>query len=259
MDEMVVGVGASLKAAYDKQYTDETDAWRDVGGKYKADNILHVCRGHEFERVLDCGAGDGSVLKYLEASGAFKELHAIEISDSAISQIEKRRLQSVKEIKQFDGYEIPYPDGHFQMAYCSHVVEHVEHPRALLRELARVSQHQVFEIPLDYSAGVDTQIEHYLSYGHINVYTPSLFRFLLRSEGFVVKNDLLTHVANEVRRHKDYVKTGLKKTPLRELKIALLPFLRAAKKAVYGSKRFDEYAYSAYTCLTERTGRIYVL
>lgn len=259
MDDKDVGVGASLQAAYDGQYTEEASAWRDVGGKYKAENILHVCRGREFGRVLDCGAGDGSVIKYLAASGVFNELYALEISDSAISLLEKRGLPVLKEVRGFDGYAIPYGDGYFQMAYCSHVVEHVEHPRALLRELARVSKYQVFEVPLDYSVGVDARIEHYLSYGHINVYTPSLFRFLLRSEGFVVKNDLLTHIPNEVRRHNDYINMGLKKTLLRELRIAMLPFLRAAKKAVYGSRKFDEYAYSAYTCLTERTGRINIL
>ena len=27
-------------------------------------------------------------------------------------------------------------------------------------------------------------IQHFLSYGHINIYTPTLFRFLLKSEGY---------------------------------------------------------------------------
>jgi hypothetical protein len=78
-------VAASLQAAYDEQYSDSTTAWREVGGKYKVRNLLQVCAGRRFERVLDCGAGEGSLLKFLDEAGTFAELHAVEISDSGLS------------------------------------------------------------------------------------------------------------------------------------------------------------------------------
>jgi ubiquinone/menaquinone biosynthesis C-methylase UbiE len=156
MEEPIVGLTKTLQCAYDEQYTDAMTEWRELGGRYKAENILTVCRDHTFAKVLECGAGEGSILKFLDASGAFSELYAIEVSDSGISQILRRGIPTLREVKKFNGYEIPYPDEAFDMVYCSHVIEHVEHPRLLLRELKRVSRFQVFEVPLDYSIGVDT-------------------------------------------------------------------------------------------------------
>src|SRR5262245_19293246 len=179
---MKLEAARTLQSAYDELYTDELTEWRELGGKYKAENILNVCEGRSFGRVLECGAGEGSILKYLDSCGAFEELYALEISDSGIAQIKKRNLSNLKEVRKFDGYEAPYPDKYFDMCYCSHVIEHVEHPRILLRELARVSNFQVFEIPLEYSVGIDKRVADFLSYGHINVFTPSLFKFLLKSE-----------------------------------------------------------------------------
>jgi hypothetical protein len=85
-------VSPTLQAAYDEQYTDESAPWRELCARYKADNIEAVCSGRRFGRVLECGAGEGSILKYLEADGFCSELAAIEISDSGLRQIEKRRL-----------------------------------------------------------------------------------------------------------------------------------------------------------------------
>jgi ubiquinone/menaquinone biosynthesis C-methylase UbiE len=104
----------------------------------------------------------------------------------------------LREVKLFDGYTIPYEDKSFSLATCSHVIEHVEHPRLLLREIARVSEYQFFEVPIDFSMFVDRKIDHFLSYGHINIYTPALFKFLLKSEGFEVIDELFLFFSDEV-------------------------------------------------------------
>lgn len=253
MPDRIVQISQTLQSAYNEQYSDAMTQWRELGGKYKAANILTVCRRHNFSKVLECGAGDGSILKFLDASDKFSELYAIEISDSGIKQINKRNLPKLREVKKFNGYEIPYPDNHFDMAYCSHVIEHVEHPRLLLRELKRVSNYQVFEVPLDYSVGVDRRVEYFLSYGHINIYTPSLFRFLLKSEGYKIVEDLLTHSANEIVRYGWYQNMKLKKTLHRELLLALRPVVNFLKH------RSKEYGFSAYTCLAKGSGELKIL
>ncbi len=256
MSQTIDKVGKTLQSAYDEMYTDDISEWRELGGRHKAQNILSVSEGKSFSSVLECGAGEGSILEALDKSGVFPELYAVEISDSGIEQIRKRNIASVAELRKFNGYEIPYPDKKFDMAYCSHVIEHVEHPRLLLRELGRVSKYQVFEIPLDYSVGADTNIQQFLSYGHINIYTPTLFRFLLKSEGYEVLGERLTSTAPDVIRFNWYKNMGRKKSILNEMKIFALPLRQAMKKFLFGKRRYAEYGYSAYTCLAKCSGEL---
>ncbi len=256
MNQTIDKAGETLQSAYDEMYTDDMSEWRELGGKYKARNILSVCEGKTFPRVLECGAGEGSILKALDQFGSFAKLYAVEISDSGIAQIQKRNIPSLEEVKKFDGYEIPYPDKMFDMAYCSHVIEHVEHPRLLLREVKRVSKFQVFEIPLDYSIGADRNIQHFLSYGHISIYTPTLFRFLLMSEGYEVLSERLSSTTADVIRFNWYKNMGRRKSVLSELKILALPMRNVLKKILYGKRRYAEYGYSAYTCLAKSVGEL---
>lgn len=242
---------ANIQSAYNEQYTNRMSAWRELGGKYKAQNIMDVCKNRRFHKVLECGAGEGSVLKFLDAAGVFPQLYAVEISSTAIEQINQRGLKRLLGVKEFNGYEIPYPDKEFDMAYCSHVLEHVEHPRTLLRELRRVSKYQVFEVPLDYSIGVDKKAEHFLSYGHINIYTPSLFRFLLKSEGYDILEEVLTSTRKEVARYNLYNNMNVPRTVRSEVTLALRSFRSAVRRFRLGRRRCDEYGYSAYTCLAE--------
>ena len=257
MPQPSADVTKTLQSAYDDLYTDEMTEWRELGGRLKAQRIVEVCRGLTFDTVLECGAGEGSILQFLGESGLSSSLCAIEISDSAIAQIHKRDIPKLREVKKFDGYSIPYPDKAFDMAYCSHVLEHVEHPRILLRELKRVSNLQVFEVPLDYSIGVDRNVEHFLSYGHINVYTPSLFRFLLKSEGFEIVSELLTEDKKEWVRYSWYNNMQLKRTFRRELQLQR-HFLRKLIGKGLHAERYAEFGHIAYTCLARDVGNLRV-
>ena len=62
MNQTIDKAGKTLQSAYDEMYTDDMSEWRELGGKYKARNILSVCEGKTFPRVLECGAGEGSIL-----------------------------------------------------------------------------------------------------------------------------------------------------------------------------------------------------
>jgi len=256
MSQPLTEVAKTLQSAYNEQYTDKMTEWRELGGKYKAANILNVCKNNSFPKVLECGAGEGSILKWLDASGVFSELYAVEISDTGVQQIQKRHLKALKEARKFNGYEIPYDDKAFDMAYCSHVIEHVEHPRLLLREIKRVSKYQVFEIPLDYSVNVDEQVKQFLSYGHINIYTPSLFKFLLKSEGYEIVDEILTNTNTEVVRFNWYKNMNLEKTLKRELLLQLYPFRNLLRRIMLGNNRYEEYGFSAFTCLAKGVGEL---
>jgi ubiquinone/menaquinone biosynthesis C-methylase UbiE len=247
-------VSPTLQAAYDEQYSDESTPWRELCARDKAANILAVCAGQQYPRVLECGAGEGAILKFLEGAGFCSELSAIEISDSGLRQIEKRRLRTLQHVRKFNGYEIPFADTSFDLVYCSHVIEHVEHPRVLLRELRRVAARQVFEIPLDYAPRVDMQSKHYLSYGHINVFTPSTFKFLLKSEGFEILTERYTHNSPKMIRYNWYRNMGMRRNWTGEMKLLVWPLYRALRRLQLGPALYRELEFSAYTCLTQATG-----
>jgi len=180
----------SIKESYSQQYSEKgLSEWRTLGAKYKALNIVELAKDLKLEKVLEVGAGDGSILDWLSKWNFNKSLYAIEISQSGLDSIKKKSIEYLKEVLLFNGYEIPYPDNHFDLVICSHVLEHVEHERILLREIKRVSKYQIFEVPIDFSFYLDKKVNHFLGYGHINIYTPSLFRFLLTTENFKVLKD----------------------------------------------------------------------
>jgi ubiquinone/menaquinone biosynthesis C-methylase UbiE len=249
-------IATTLQAAYDEQYSGGASEWRAVGAKHKAANIAKVCHSHKFSKVLECGAGEGSVLQALAEAGVFPELHAVEISDSGIAAINQRRIPSLVEVKKFDGYTLPFADKAFDMVYCTHVLEHVEHPRILLRELRRVARFQVLEVPLDYSIGCDKNIDHFLAYGHINVFTPTTFRFLIRSEGYRILREDLSYIADDVLRFNWYRNLKLKKTFRREAVFLVRPFRQWISRLRHSRKRLDEFDYQAYTCLAEAVGEL---
>jgi ubiquinone/menaquinone biosynthesis C-methylase UbiE len=191
-------VSKNLQTSYKEQYNPNTTQWRHIGAKYKAQNIVRLAQKISFKNVLEVGAGEGSILQWLSEWNFCENLYGIEISESGIQMIREKNIRHLKEILLFDGYHIPYPDNHFDLLVCSHVMEHVEHERVLLREIKRVSKYQIFEVPIDFSLYVDKKVKHFLSYGHINIYTPALFRFLLLTENFQILADQCHLYADEV-------------------------------------------------------------
>nr|WP_288811999.1 class I SAM-dependent methyltransferase [uncultured Sphingobacterium sp.] len=223
-----------IKKSYSNQYDDGLVEWRNTGAKFKAKNIVELARNISFGNVLEVGAGEGSILNWLSQWDFCKDMSCIEISESGIELIKSKNIPNLNDIRLFDGYTIPYPDNSFDLVICSHVLEHVEHERLLLREIKRVSKYQIFEVPIDFSFYVDRKLEHFLSYGHINIYTPALFRFLLQSEQFMVKKDIC-HLYDDAvlkmmfrNNAKGYYVTKLKYFLLRSF-----PFLLGIKPSSY--------------------------
>jgi SAM-dependent methyltransferase len=201
--------------------------------------------------VLECGAGEGSILQQLDAAGFCPEMHAVEIAPSGLRAIQRRGLPTLAGALRFNGYNLPYRDKSFDLAILSHVLEHVEHPRLLLRELRRVSRYQVIEVPLDYSPRVDRAVDHYLAYGHLNIFTPALLRFLLRSEGLMPLRDRYDPGRAELQKFQLYRMQGLRRTPLSELRRRAVAGLVALRRQLTPPASRREYRYHAYCVLCE--------
>ncbi|AMR30413.1 methyltransferase type 11 [Mucilaginibacter sp. PAMC 26640] len=247
-------ISGNVKTAYDEFYQKHDEAWRMLGAKYKAEHIIAVCAGKSFAKVLEVGAGDGSILTYLADHDFAAEYHAVEISDSGVAHIKSRNIKNLISVQEFDGYKLPFDDNSFDLIILSHVLEHVEHERLLLREIKRVSRHFVIEVPLDYKAGVDKKIKHFLAYGHINMYTPTSLRYLLQTEGFEVETDLTSMIEPEVTRFNTYINQKKAKSLLTNLKIAAEYTVKNTLGKLGGDKVNERMA-NAYTVLCKKTDR----
>lgn len=168
--------------------------WRMLGAQGKCEHVIKLCKENNIapKRILEVGAGDGAILRYLSEFNFCEEMHALEISESGVEVILGQKIPRLMSCQTFDGYGLPFENDYFDLTILSHVLEHVEFERALLRELKRVSKFQIIEIPMDCNAL--TNDNYYFlgpSYGHINAHTTDSLRFLLHTEGFSVLDDLL--------------------------------------------------------------------
>jgi ubiquinone/menaquinone biosynthesis C-methylase UbiE len=190
--------------------------WRMLGAQGKADHVIELCRRHEVspERLLEVGAGDGAILRCLADKKFCGQMHALEISQSGVDVILKQNIPGLISCQTFDGYNLPFEDKYFDLVILSHVLEHVEYERAVLREIMRVSKYQVIEIPMDCNALKDDAY-HLLgpSYGHINAHTPDSLRFLLSTERFSVIDELLGQYSLELEEYNHFVNNNHERTP----------------------------------------------
>lgn len=241
----------NIKAAYDEFYQQDSVAWRMLGAKYKVQHIIAICKGYSFNTVLEVGAGDGSILKLLSEQDFAPGYNAVELSSSGVERIKAAGIKNLHSVQEFDGYHLPFADDSFDLIILSHVLEHVEHERLLLRELKRVAKMFVIEVPRDYKAGIDTRIKHFLAYGHINVYTPTSLRYLLQTEGFEVVRDLTSMIAPEVTRFNAYINQKKNKNLLSDIKINAEYTLKQLLAGIMGTKKKEELA-NAYTVLCKK-------
>jgi ubiquinone/menaquinone biosynthesis C-methylase UbiE len=246
-------LSTNVKTAYDEFYHSDNGDWRLLGAKYKAQHIIDVCKGHTFNCVLEVGAGDGSILKLLSEQNFAPKYAAVEISESGVARIKSLNIKGLNLVGVFDGYHLPFGDDEFDLVILSHVLEHVEHERLLLRELKRVAKMCLIEVPIDYKEGVDHRIKHFLAYGHINMYTPTSLRYLLLTEGFKPLSDLTSMIEPEVTRFNTYINQKKNKSIVTDLKITAEYNVKKLLCSLFG-KPMQEKRASAYTILCSKDG-----
>jgi len=96
-------------------------------------------------KIIDLGCGSGRVLRMLKRLG-FENLVGVDINEHALELCEKAGL----EVKRADlsRDKLPYDDQSFDVAICTHVLEHVEDETHLLNEAQRVAKLALFVVPL---------------------------------------------------------------------------------------------------------------
>jgi ubiquinone/menaquinone biosynthesis C-methylase UbiE len=214
----------NYKDYYQEGNHPEGDAeWRRIGAIPKVDNIISICQNIPHASILEVGAGEGSVLKRLSETGFAQSLHAIDISESGIDRIKQKNIPTLQECTLYDGYTIPYADNQFDIVILTHVVEHLEHPRQLVREASRVGKHLFIEVPLEHTWKLPKDFV-FDRVGHINAYSPQTIRHLLQSCDLNVQQQIVTVHSKAVHLH-DQGKKGAINYEIKKYMLKFLPTL----------------------------------
>lgn len=180
-------ISDKLISEYDDYYLNQKVLEkRQLTARQTVNHIRSILSHRTCDSILDVGAGDGSVLQELDKSRLTNHLHAVEISDSGYGCIINKKLNSLRSVEKFDGYNIKSKDKTYDLAIAIHVLEHVEHERMFLQEICRVGKIAYIEVPLELTLSVKRSIKISGRYGHINYYTPSTFENLLTTSGLQV-------------------------------------------------------------------------
>ena len=125
--------------------------WRDyygglrrmnAGTKARYDIVVECLRAagvRESTRLVDIGCGDGALCGVISKELGCK-ITGVDPSKTAIrfATEEFARRGLAGQFLSADGYHYPFPDGAFDAAVCSDVIEHVQDPNALLSEIRRL-------------------------------------------------------------------------------------------------------------------------
>jgi len=194
-------LGDEYKNLYQSYYSGTPQTKRKIAADDSLRHVLGVIGDDKFARLVDVGAGEGSLLALLDTASFCERLYGLEISSSGVDAIRARALNRLEECQSFDGYRIPYADKFFDLAVCMHVLEHVEHERLVLREMSRVARRLVIEVPLENGIRVRNSMAVSRPYGHINYYSPETFTNLLETSGLRIIRSQVFGYSLEYEQH----------------------------------------------------------
>ena len=152
-----------------------------LGDRIPADHSRPVLADHyagrlRARRVMDLGCGAGDSIDLFRSVDPEVSWVGVDIERSPEVAA---RTRGDAEFVTFDGRRLPFDDGSFDFVYCKQVLEHVEHPRDVLAEVARVLR------PGGHLAGSTSQLEAFHSFSIFN-WTPYGFTRVAEEAGLEV-------------------------------------------------------------------------
>lgn len=206
---------------YDAYYARQPggrEGWRALGARGKADHVIALLAraAADPDAVLEVGCGDGAVLAELSRRRRWRELTGVEVSTTALELA--RQQHGVTEALLFDGKQLPFEEDSFPLVLATHVLEHVDAPQELLREMRRVSAELVLvEVPLERNLAARRPAARTLSReaGHVQRFSRTDVTRLLSGAELTPVADLVDPLPREAQVFREGAVKGTAKWLLR--------------------------------------------
>ncbi len=93
-------------------------------------------RVSKVDKILDIGCHGGLFTSFLVKSAKARKVYGIDVSKEAIKLAKKRIKKGIFRVA--NAHNLPFKDEFFDSVFCLEVLEHVEDPKKVLREMRRV-------------------------------------------------------------------------------------------------------------------------
>lgn len=148
-----------------------TDHCRQVSSYYYSELLFN--KKESIKNVLDLGCGSGNSRDYFTSKNPNIQWIGLDIEKN--QDISSRKEKNIH-FQVYDGVHIPFEENSFDLIYCNQVLEHVQYPFELLKNIYRVLKVN------GYFIGSTSNLEPYHSHSIWN-FTPYGFSFMMKSAG----------------------------------------------------------------------------
>jgi SAM-dependent methyltransferase len=165
--------------------------WRHRGDRptlYRS--IIRLLRSSGGSRLLDVGCGEGQLLR--RAQKHF-DVHGVDVSEAGVAAARAALGREVAQVAS--AAQLPFADGAFDVVTCLDVLEHIDDPLVVLREIHRVLADGgafLFSTPNPTSLGHRLKGKQSFIYrddSHVSVLPPAQWRAVVAVAGFTVVSD----------------------------------------------------------------------
>lgn len=188
-------------------YLSENPDWHEDDAQWKVGHIETILRkaGVAIRSVCEVGCGTGKIDELLAAAHPDWQVSGYEISPHAY----QRCLSRVGKNLHFANGS-PFDDARrFDLSMAIDVIEHVENPFDFIRSMAKISDLQLFHIPLDMNALATARgwviMDARRKIGHLHYFTRDTALALLEECGLTVIDSFYTPWAID-QSHKSWKK-----------------------------------------------------
>lgn len=188
--------GLSGRDFYAEKFRADLDRqaeWLRRGAGQKVDSIISLGRleGLVLESVIEIGSGTGAVITELKKRGVGDRHFAVDYSEQAIAELRRVDPDIDAAVADITVSPDPFGQGPYDLAYATHVIEHLEEPETFLSALVNVpTRYFIAEVPLEnlffgkVKALFKDRSKH--SAGHVQFFTGTTVEELIKRSGWRV-------------------------------------------------------------------------